>query len=64
LHGVSGSPSAPDPEAVGAVLTGLDDDDAQRWLTDAASATPGSLAVTGTDAPASAQPVDLADGTA
>ena len=28
LHDVSRSPSAPDPEAVGAVLAGLDDDDA------------------------------------
>lgn len=37
---------------------------AQRWLTDAASATPGSLAVTGTDAPPSAQPVDFPDDTA
>ncbi|MDX2677936.1 ricin-type beta-trefoil lectin domain protein [Streptomyces sp. NY05-11A] len=36
----------------------------QRWLTDVATATPGSLAVTGTDAPPSAQPVDLSDGTA
>jgi hypothetical protein len=34
----------------------------QRWLSDTASATPGSLAVTGTDAPPGAQPVDLADG--
>ncbi|MFF5189249.1 ricin-type beta-trefoil lectin domain protein [Streptomyces sp. NPDC000345] len=37
---------------------------AQRWLPDTASATPGSLAVTGTDAPAPAQPVDLSEGTA
>ncbi|MFJ8106156.1 RICIN domain-containing protein [Streptomyces sp. NPDC096132] len=36
---------------------------AQRWLPDTTSATPGSLAVTGTDAPASAQPVDLPGGT-
>jgi hypothetical protein len=36
----------------------------QRWLTDVASAAPGSLGVTGTDAPPSAQPVGLADGTA
>ncbi|MCX4767056.1 ricin-type beta-trefoil lectin domain protein [Streptomyces sp. NBC_01275] len=36
----------------------------QRWQIDAASATPGSLAVTGTDAPPSAQPVRLEDGTA
>ncbi|MFF6803307.1 ricin-type beta-trefoil lectin domain protein [Streptomyces sp. NPDC012616] len=34
----------------------------QRWLTDAPSASPGSLAVAGTDAPASARPVDVADG--
>ncbi|MER6960028.1 MULTISPECIES: RICIN domain-containing protein [unclassified Streptomyces] len=37
----------------------------QRWLTDTpTTATPGSLAVTGTDAPPSAQPIDLVDGTA
>ncbi|WP_416981994.1 RICIN domain-containing protein [Streptomyces sp. T028] len=41
-----------------------DRSDAQRWLPDTASATPGSLAVTGTNAPASAQPVGLEEGTA
>ncbi|MFI5960870.1 ricin-type beta-trefoil lectin domain protein [Streptomyces asoensis] len=37
---------------------------AQRWVTDTASATPGSLAVTGTDAPPSARPVNLPADTA
>ncbi|MER5428195.1 RICIN domain-containing protein [Streptomyces sp. NPDC002588] len=37
---------------------------AQRWLPDAATATSGSLAVTGTDAPVPAQPVELWEGTA
>ncbi|WP_406005357.1 RICIN domain-containing protein [Streptomyces sp. NBC_00637] len=57
---------APAGEQSGAdvVVKVRDQSTGQRWLTDVASATPGSLAVTGTDAPASAQPVDLADGTA
>ncbi|MDQ0584968.1 RICIN domain-containing protein [Streptomyces rishiriensis] len=57
---------APAGEAPGSdvVVKVRDHTTGQRWLTDVASATPGSLAVTGTDAPASAQPVDLADGTA
>jgi len=57
---------APAGEEPGAdvVVKVRDHSTGQRWLTDVASATPGSLAVTGTDAPASAQPVDLADGTA
>ncbi|MEU5765611.1 RICIN domain-containing protein [Streptomyces asoensis] len=37
---------------------------AQRWVTGTASATPGSLAVTGTDAPPSARPVNLPADTA
>ncbi|MEU5074594.1 RICIN domain-containing protein [Streptomyces asoensis] len=37
---------------------------AQRWVTDRASATPGSLTVTGTDAPPSARPVNLPADTA
>ncbi|WP_333740814.1 RICIN domain-containing protein, partial [Streptomyces sp. IBSBF 2806] len=53
-------------EDVGAdvVVKVRDHSTGQRWLTDAASVTPGSLAVTGTDAPPSAQPVGLSDGTA
>ncbi|MFI7498337.1 ricin-type beta-trefoil lectin domain protein [Streptomyces sp. NPDC049687] len=37
---------------------------AQRWLPDTAYATPGSLTVTGTDAPPPAQPVELSADTA
>ncbi|OQR60438.1 hydrolase [Streptomyces maremycinicus] len=57
---------SPAGEAPGAdvVVKVRDHSTGQRWLTGTASATPGSLAVTGTDAPPSAQPVDLADGTA
>ncbi|GGS07307.1 hydrolase [Streptomyces humidus] len=53
-------------EGVGAdvVVKVRDHSTGQRWLTDVASATPGSLAVTGTDAPPPAQPVGLSDGTA
>ncbi|WP_327319906.1 RICIN domain-containing protein [Streptomyces sp. NBC_01235] len=53
-------------EAPGAdvVVKVRDHSPGQRWLTDVASASPGSLAVTGTDAPPSAQPVDLSDRTA
>ncbi|SEP73395.1 Ricin-type beta-trefoil lectin domain-containing protein [Streptomyces sp. yr375] len=36
----------------------------QRWLTDATDATPGSLSITGTDAPPSARPIGLPGGTA
>ncbi|MFD9395130.1 ricin-type beta-trefoil lectin domain protein [Streptomyces sp. NPDC060000] len=57
---------APAGEQPGAdlVVRVRDHSTGQRWLTDVTSATPGSLAVTGTDAPPSAQPVNLADGTA
>ncbi|WP_329223114.1 RICIN domain-containing protein [Streptomyces sp. NBC_01485] len=57
---------APAGEQAGAdvVVKVRDHSPAQRWLTDVANATPGSLAVTGTDAPPSAQPVGLQGGTA
>ncbi|MDX3311626.1 ricin-type beta-trefoil lectin domain protein [Streptomyces sp. NPDC054884] len=55
---------APAGESAGSdlVVKVRDHSTGQRWLTDVPAASPGSLAVTGTDAPPSARPVDLADG--
>ncbi|WP_340374234.1 RICIN domain-containing protein [Streptomyces sp. SS7] len=55
---------AGDEAGADVVVKVRDRSDAQRWLPDTAAATPGSLAVTGTDAPPSAQPVSLEEGTA
>ncbi|MFF3935366.1 RICIN domain-containing protein [Streptomyces phaeofaciens] len=57
---------APAGEQAGAdvVVKVRDHSTTQRWLVDEVSASPGSLAVTGTDAPPSARPAGLADGTA
>ncbi|MFG2576547.1 RICIN domain-containing protein [Streptomyces sp. NPDC048481] len=57
---------APAGEDAGAdvVVKVRDHSSAQHWLTDVTTATPGSLAVTGTDAPPSARPIGLPDDTA